>query len=804
MRRLHPQTFARSTPIAILAILLPLVVLAQDARIDILIDNDAVGTDYRDASWGNAEGGDFLRLVNGSKMPVNADHARIGSTSGVLEYRHTGGSWDLFIAGEGWPEYNVSDLDSLVFYLNAPEAVTGAELPRVGLEDGAKTRSTLVAIEGIDVDGDASTWQRVAISLDHFRDSNGFDITRTQTVRFAHGLPNPEVRTLWVDDIHIIGVIEDAVLPPPPTNLETRDGDRSVIIRWQPPSLDNVAGYRIYRAEGPTEPLEEMPTGVITRNDFVDVDVDNGRAYRYAVRSVDQRGVAGAFSDEAESRPVSLPDEAFVELIQRTAFDYFWYEAHPETGQVPDRTRPNASCSIAATGMGLSAVTIGIDNGWISREEGRARILTTLTSLFEAPQGAAATGTSGHRGFFYHFLDCGTATRSGSSELSTIDTALLMGGVLHVAEYFNGEDAPDAEVRALAESIYERVEWDWAQVRPPLIGHGWSPESGHIRWDYGGYNEAMILYLLALGSPTHSVEPDAWAAFTSTYSFQTHYGHSFVIFPPLFGHQYSHLWFDFRGIADARMRGYGLDYFENSRRATLANRAYAIDNPNGYPNYGDDEWGFTASDVPGGYLARGAPPAQSDEGTIAPTAPGGSFAFTPEESLAALRAMYDRYRTQLWGPYGFRDAYNVQAGWFAPDHIGIDQGPFVISIANHLNGRVWEVFMRSEPVRRGLERAGFEAFAVSAGEPEVLSPKLYLYPNPSSDEIVIDATLEVPGSIIVNMYDILGRHVATVEDAVLTAGRHAIRSDVSTLASGRYFIRVETPQGSMLRVFIKP
>jgi hypothetical protein len=221
----------------------------------------------------------------------------------------------------------------------------------------------------------------------------------------------------------------------------------------------------------------------------------------------------------------------------------------------------------------------------------------------------------------------------------------------------------------------------------------------------------MILYLLALGSPTFPISPDAWTAWTSSYTWQTHYGQAFVIFPPLFGHQYSHVWIDFRNIQDIYMRDKGLDYFENSRRATLANRAYAIANPLGWADYGEDVWGLTASDIPSNYKARGAPPPESDDGTITPTAVGGSFAFTPRESMAALRHIYAAYRTQIWGPYGFKDAFNPSMKWFATDYLAIDQGPMVLMIENFRSGRIWRVFMQHTAIQNGLAKAGFVPMA---------------------------------------------------------------------------------------------
>jgi hypothetical protein len=490
-----------------------------------------------------------------------------------------------------------------------------------------------------------------------------------------------------------------------PTGLAVRVGDRSVILHWDPTVDPDLVGYHVYRVPSATGPFEQHRVTVPT-NHFVDFEVENGSTYRYWVRAVDAAGRESHDSATISATPHALDDEAFLDLVQHTAFDYFWYETNPENGLIKDRGGDPSRSSTAAVGFGLSALTVGIDRGWISREAGRARVLTTLTFLWGSPQGPEADAT-GYHGFYYHFLDLQTGRRDGDSELSTIDTALLLGGVFHVQRYFDQDDAAEAEIRALADALYRRVDWPWMQVRSAKICHGWKPGTGFLRYDWGGYNESMILYLLALGSPTSPLSSDAWTAWTSSYAWQTHFGQAFVVFPPLFGHQYSHVWIDFRNIQDAYMRAKGLDYFENSRRATLANRAYAIANPHGWADYGENVWGLTASDIPSSYRARGAPPPENDDGTITPTAAAGSFAFTPHESLAALRYIYATYRTQIWGPYGFKDAFNPSMQWFAPEYLGIDQGPIVLMIENYRTGRIWHVFMQHAAIQRGLARAGF-------------------------------------------------------------------------------------------------
>lgn len=411
-----------------------------------------------------------------------------------------------------------------------------------------------------------------------------------------------------------------------------------------------------------------------------------------------------------------LSDDAFLDRMERKAFDYFWLEANPKNGLVRDRSTTNSKASIAAVGFGLSAISIGIERGWITREAGRARVLTTLQTFAGGRQNDEAAGVIGTHGWFYHFLEMDTATRAWKCELSSIDTALLLAGVLDAQDYFNGLQRDEQLIHELADTIVHRVDWAWMANGGETFSMGWHPEKGFIERRWVGYNEGMILYLLALGaveSPKPGVQGSkpavSWEAWTRGYHWRTQQGQSYVEFPPLFGHQYSHCWVDFRHTADAYMREHGLTYFENSRRATLAQRAYCVANPGKFPNYGPLEWGLTACDGPKGYSARGAPPAENDDGTLAPTAAGGSLPFAPEICLPTLRRMAEQYGDRLWGRYGFRDAYNAQQNWFATDTLGIDQGPILLMAENHRTGSVWRRMMRNPILRRGLQRAGFTA-----------------------------------------------------------------------------------------------
>ncbi len=433
-----------------------------------------------------------------------------------------------------------------------------------------------------------------------------------------------------------------------------------------------------------------------------------------------------------------MSDPLLVELHKRT-FRFFWETTNAANGLARDRFPSPSPSSIAAVGFALTAYPIGIERGFVSRQEARSRVLTTLQFLHDAPQGAAARGTSGYRGFFYHFLNMRDGERDGRCELSTVDTALLLAGVLFCQSYFDGDHPGEEKIRSLAEAIYGRVDWQWAQAHAPAISHGWLPETGFLPYDWKGYNEAMIVYLLALGSPTYPVEGSAWDAWTSSYDryWSSSFGEPHLAFAPLFGHVFSHVWVDFRAIRDPYMDGRGIDYFENSRRAVHAQRDYAVANPDGWKDYGANVWGWTAVDGPADieyevagklrafrrYAARGAAGAEAyDDGTLAPSAAVSAIAFAPEIAKPAIEELHRRYGEHIFSRYGFVDALNPSfdcdvplalghcvpgLGWVDTDYLGIDQGPILAMLENYQSELVWGTMRKNAHLRRGLTRAGF-------------------------------------------------------------------------------------------------
>jgi hypothetical protein len=506
--------------------------------------------------------------------------------------------------------------------------------------------------------------------------------------------------------------------------------------------------------------------------------------------------------------------DAILDSLQYGAFRFAWDEANPTNGLIRDRSQPWSPCSIAATGFGLSAICIGVDHGWVSRSAAAARVLAALQTFWNGPQGTAPSGMIGYQGLFYHFLDMNTATRTWDSELSTIDTALLLAGILDAKQFFNGAGADEVQIRTLADAIYQRVNWNFVSTCAPpcctLIWMGWKPGTGFSGFGaWTGYNEAMILYLLAIGSPTHPIPGCAWSTWTAFYDWETHYGYSYLRFAPLFGHQYSHCWVDFESWNDTYMSGHGLTYFENSRRATYAQRAYCIANPGGFTGYGANLWGLTASDDPPPaplYVAHGAPPAENDNGTITPTAAISSIPFAPEIVIPVIENLWNNYKSVLWGPYGFGDAFNlaVNPDWYGADVLGIDQGPIAIMIENYRTRRVWDRFMQNPEIVAGLQGAGFNTVVgVERPRPAPVGVRLDVAPNPVLTHASIRYQIPREAHVRLLVYDVSGREVARLVDREQAAGVHEAHFDGAQLPSGVYRCRLEAGGTMLERIVVR-
>ncbi len=422
-------------------------------------------------------------------------------------------------------------------------------------------------------------------------------------------------------------------------------------------------------------------------------------------------------------------DTAMLDTLQQETFDYFLHQVNDQTGLVADKTQPGSVASIAAVGMGLSCYITGVERGYMTRQEAVHRTAKVLKFLLNSEQ-SEAPGATGYKGFYYHFLDMQTGGRVWDCELSTMDTAIFLAGVLTAQNYFTGEDDAETEIREIAGKLYLRVDWQWALNGRESISHGWKPGTGFLRHRWNkGYSEALLLYILALGSPTFPIHASSYNKWTATFEWKEVYDTAYLYAGPLFIHQMSHVWIDFKGIMDDRTRKAGIDYFENSRRATIIHQRYAIENPLRFPGYGEHCWGITASDGPGprrqtlngvkryyyDYKARGAP-FGPDDGTVAPWAVVASLPFEPALVLRTTRHEMKNGATGKYYHHGFCASFNPgytgknnehPKGWISQWQYAINQGPIILMIENYRTGLTWNIMKKCSHITDGLRLAGF-------------------------------------------------------------------------------------------------
>ena len=439
--------------------------------------------------------------------------------------------------------------------------------------------------------------------------------------------------------------------------------------------------------------------------------------------------------------------ESDLTTLQRETFDYFLNEANPVNGLIVDKTAENWPASIAATGLALACYPVGVACGYMTRSHAIDRTLATLRFFWNSQQGPESDAT-GHHGFYYHFLDMQTGRRVWDCELSTIDSTFLLAGALAAGAYFDGDAPEEREIRTLADALYRRADWIWAQNGGATVTHGWRPETGFLAYRWEGYDEALLLYILGLASPTYPLTPDSYAAWSSTYRWKQSYGYDYLYAGPLFTHQLSHVWVDFRGIQDTAMREKGIDYFENSRRATYVQQRYAIENPNRFAGYGEHCWGITASEGPGpatmrldgversffDYVGRGVLHGP-DDGTLAPWAVVASLPFAPEIVLPTINYCIYQAKLKEANAYGFKASFNPthpgapgnpQGYWVSPWHFGLNEGPIVLMIENYRSGMIWRLMRGCSYIQAGLRRAGFTGgwlADIAKGTPEARPPR---------------------------------------------------------------------------------
>lgn len=491
--------------------------------------------------------------------------------------------------------------------------------------------------------------------------------------------------------------------------------DRRIDLHWLPVATGKER-FAVERADREEGPFTVIATGHRSNN-YSDFLGENDRSCWYRIVSIATDGTRTATSATVTARSKAMTDEQLLDSIQTATFRYFWDYAHPVSGLIRERSGFGNTCATGGTGFGLFALMVGAERGFAPRGEVALRARTILAFLEDRAQR--------YHGAFSHWIHGATGKTipfsPNDNGADLIETAFLMQGILAVRQYFSGPDAVETEIRQRATHLWEGVEWDWflKDAGGKTLYWHWSPDFGwKMNLRITGWNEGMIAYLLAIASPTHPIPADCyyggWASPKFYASGKEYYGLTqWVGRPmggPLFFTHYSFVGFDPRNKRDRFC-----DYFANNRNTTLIHRAYCIDNPGKYRGYGELTWGLTASDGPDGY--RACAPGKSDNGTISPTAAISAMPYTPDESLACLKHLYQTYGKRLWGEFGFKDAFNLDRDWFADSWLAIDQGPIIAMIENHRSGLCWRMFMANPEIAPMLKAIGWQLTVTSTSRP---------------------------------------------------------------------------------------
>lgn len=778
--------------ILFIILLLPVISFAQQY----VFFSDSPNNTYYDPSFGFSNNGSVVALVNDTKIPVDVNNKYSGLNALRIRWKSvSGGDWGAAVAEEGWIPHDVTLKDSITFWTFSSSQIDSFALPSIYLEDTQNQKTPKQKISDFISRIDEDTWIKISIPLSPFVQNPGnVDLKDIKTIYFGQDNPDGFLRTIYLDEIRMKSVNDtDTVAPVVPTGLSAIGHNVSISLSWTPNTESDLDGYLIYRAEigGEYQVIGSAPETANSYNNYTGIPP---KTYSYKISAYDLNGNESGLSSEATASTTSLPDSVLLDMVQEATFKYFWDFAHPVSGLARDRFGGSDEIvTSGGSGFGVMAILVGIERGYVTRQQGIDRMLTILNFL--------TTQADRFHGAFSHWLNGTTGDVIPFSQYDNggdlVETAFLIQGLLTARQYFDQNNSDEIEIRNLITSIWENVEWDWYRKdNGNFLYWHWSPNYGWtMNFPLRGPNETMITYLLAIASPTHSIPASlyhsGWASSSNYVNGNSYYGIPlYVGWPyggPLFFAHYSFLGFDPRNKKDAYT-----NYFFNNKNHTLINRAYCIDNPHNYPGYDADTWGLTASDSPPPFYYSAHEP-NNDNGTISPTAALSSMPYTPEESIDALKSFYYEYGANLWGQYGFKDAFNLSYNWFANSYLAIDQGPIIIMIENYRTQLLWNNFMANPEIQPMLDAIGFVPdFTDVAGEPEI--PSNYElknnYPNPFNPETKIGFLVPDFGFVSLKVFDALGREVATLVNANKSAGEYEVVFSPGNLSSGIYFYQL--------------
>ncbi len=766
---------------------------------DIIFFNDSPDTLFYDPSWGYQNDPSYLELVGfgNDKFPVDTKHPYKGAHSLRLHWiSESGGDWGIAVASVGWSGHDLTKYDSIVYWINAPQAIAQDDLPSIEIEDTSNKHSTRIWLGDYfsGVDTDSTTWQQVKFPISAFEPgSQNCDFTKIKTIFHYQNIADATEHVAWLDEIRAFkaGGVGPGI-PNTPQNIAVSGHESRIDIRWDQ-NIDTVTvGYYIYRASnlnGPYSRISETPHEVNVYSDYLG---QNDQTYYYYTTAVNLSYEESPPSDTVSATSYLMTEEELLISVQEAMFRYFYDYGHPVSGLARERKSSGDVCASGGTGFGLMALMVGAENGFVSRDSAATRVLKILKFLQE--------DAARYHGAWAHWINGKTGETIPFSQYDDggdlVETAYLIQGILTIRQYFNLDNPAENEIRSRANQMWETVEWDWYRrtLSSNVLYWHWSPNhQWAMNMPVVGFNEAMIVYLLAIASPTHPVPAslyyDGWAGPVNYANGKSFYGYTQWVGPdyggPLFFTHYSFLGFDPRNKSDQFC-----NYFENNRNTSLIHREYCIENPLSHTGYDSLVWGLTASDEPGGYSAHA--PYANDNGTITPTAAISAMPYTPEESIATLKHFYFELGPQLWGEFGFKDAFHLGQDWFAQSFIAIDQGPMIIMIENYRTALCWNTFMSSPEIPTMLDAIGWSVGIEDQSDPIATYYELSQnYPNPFNSETIIEFKLGKSANISLEVHNVLGQMVQSIyKDKKLKAGKYKTRVYTENLPSGIYFYRL--------------
>lgn len=764
--------------------------------------SDSNNPGYYDTGLAFKSGTSFLEQTgsSGDKLPTDGT-AFQGRNSLRLRWNsRSGGDWSAIVIAPGFPFQDISNTDTLAFWVYAPNGLNKADWPNIFLEGApGSTKSRKYSLGNYASGLAAKIWTQVKIPLSvFFSDPNqtGINFKQIKAIIFGQNAADTQEHTLLIDEVRTYRASSTAILPVP-EQFRAKGYDSHIELRWKNSGNSGGTAFRVYRSldEGQTFKLiEQVGKSDSIYLDFVRPLGLNVKA-SYRITSASGSGQESQPSTIASASTAPKSDDQLLDMVQEYTFRYFWDFAHPQSGLSRERNTSGDIVTIGGTGFGVMALLVGIERGFITREQGRDRLLKMLSFLEKADR---------FRGAFPHWMNGVSgktipfSTRDDGGDL--VETSFLFEGLLAARDYFKENSTEEQQIRSKITGLWEAIEWDWyRQYFQNFIYWHWSPNFQFaMNFPVRGWNEGMIVYLLGIAAPTHGVPEGlyekGWAGNSNYVNKNQYYGILLPLGPPLggplfFAH-YSFMGFDPRNIKDKYT-----NYFTQNRNHTLINRAYCIANPKKFKGYGENCWGLTASDDPvQGYLAHEPNSGPQDNGTIAPTAALGSFPYTPVESLGALKHFYREYGAELFGPMGFYDAFNPQLNWTADSYLAIDQGPIINMIENHRSGLLWKHFMANAEIQTALKKIGFTADVTKVKTLTATDLQLKIYPNPVKKNLDLSFVQASSETVKIVLSDTAGRVVHRLLGPTrLNTGLQRQQFTLPALPKGTYFLQISSP-----------